>query len=143
MTIREAYATLGLDASMTTPNQARLRFRELIRSNHPDGKPPHEQLRANEMTRTIVDACALLRAQGFPQVTARADADELRYERYERQAVAEPASADPLAWVDDALRESVRNYLFGMVSLTFGVQFMLGAWTMGFRIMRRDVRGFK
>jgi hypothetical protein len=140
VTIGQAYDTLGLDASSTTPDEARSRFRELIRSNHPDGKPSHEQARANETTRVIVEACSLLRTQGFPRVMARADARGLRYER---QTAAEPLSADPLAWVDEVLRESVRSYLVGVVSLAFGVRFALGAWTMGWQILRHDVRNFK
>jgi len=64
VTIGQAYDTLGLDASSTTPDQARSRFRDLIRSNHPDGKPSHEQARANETTCVTVEACTLLRTKG-------------------------------------------------------------------------------
>jgi hypothetical protein len=137
VTAREAYAALGLDASATTPDQARSRFRELVRAHHPDGKPSHEQAGANEATRTLIEACTLLRTQGFPRITSYANAGALRYEC---QAVAEPASADPLAWLDDAMRESIRTYLVGVMTLTFGVQFMFGAWTMGRRAARRDGR---
>jgi hypothetical protein len=140
VTIREAYVTLGLDASSTTPDEVRLRFRELVRSNHPDGKPSHQQARANETTRVIVEACALLRRQGFPREIAGTEARGLRYEQ---QAVVEPASADPLAWVDDVLRESLRSYLTGVVSLSFGVRFALGAWTIGYQMMRRNASHFK
>jgi len=134
MTVREAYGALGLDPSATTPHDVRLRFRELIRSNHPDAKPAYEQAEANEATRVIVEACTLLRRQGIPLIAAVPGGDGLRYER---QAVAESASADPLAWVDDVLRESLRGYLIGVMSLTFGVQYLLTAWTFGYRIMRR------
>jgi hypothetical protein len=140
VTVREAYTALGLDATSTTPDEVRSRFRDLIRSHHPDGKPSHEQADANDATRVIVEACALLRLQGFPRITACANTGGLRYER---QAVGESASADPLVWVDDVLRESLRGYLAGVVSLAFGFQFMLGAWTMSYRIVRRDVRNFK
>lgn len=140
MTVPEAYAALGLDPSSTTPDDARSRFRELIRSNHPDGRPSHERAHANEATRVIVEACTLLRVQGFPRITACAHTGGLRYER---QAVGEAPSADPLAWVDDVLRESLRGYLVGVVSLAFGFQYLLGAWTMGYRITRRDPRKFK
>ena len=140
MTVREAYAALGLDESNATPDQVRSRFRELIRSNHPDGKPPHERAQANEATRVIVEACTLLRVEGVPRITACAQSGGLRYEP---QAVAESASADPLAWVDDVLRESLRGYLVGVASLAFSFQFVLGAWTMGYRIMRSDARRFK
>jgi hypothetical protein len=133
MTVREAYAALGLDPSLTTPNDVRSRFRELIRANHPDGKLSHEQADANEATRVIVEACMLLRRQGIPRITAGVAGGGL----YERQAVAEGSSADPLAWVDDLLRESLRGYLVGVMSLTFGVQYLLTAWTFGYRIMRR------
>jgi hypothetical protein len=139
VTIGEAYATLGLDASSTTPDEARSRFRDLIRSSHPDGLPSHEQARANETTRVIVEACTLLRTEGFPRV-ARADASGLRYER---QAAAEPGSVDPLSWVDEIWRQSVRSYLVGVVSLAFGVRFALSAWPMGPENMRGDRRGFK
>jgi curved DNA-binding protein CbpA len=142
MTIREAYAVLGLDASSATPDEARSRFRQLIRSNHPDGKPTPDRAQANETTRTIVEACTLLRVQGFPRLTLTAFADS-RGPHYQRQAVAEPESADPLAWVDDALRESVHSCLVGVVSLTFGVRFMLGAWTIGYQMMQRGARAFE
>ncbi|MGD0471849.1 MAG: hypothetical protein ABSB70_01365 [Candidatus Velthaea sp.] len=140
MTIAEAYGALGLDASKATPDQVRSRFRELIRLNHPDGKPANERAHANEVTRVIVEACKLLRVEGVPRITACTQAGGLRYER---QAVAEPACADPLAWVDDVLRESLRGYLVGVVSLAFSFQFVLGTWAMGYRIMRNDTRSFK
>ncbi len=140
MTVREAYAALGLDASSTTPDQARSRFRELIRSNHPDGKPSHQQARANETTRVIVEACSLLRMQGFPRVIGQPTVGGFRYER---QAVGEPPSADPLAWVDEVLRESIRSHLVGVVSLALAVRFALGVWAIGWQIMRRDGRNFK
>jgi hypothetical protein len=103
-----------------------------------------ESPRTSERTRTkptrvIVEACKLLRVEGVPRITACTQAGGLRYER---QAVAEPASADPLAWIDDVLRESLRGYLVGVVSLAFSFQFVLGAWTMGYRIMRSDTRSF-
>jgi hypothetical protein len=134
MTVREAYAALGLDPSSTTPPDVRSRFRELIHSNHPDGKPSHEQAEANEATRVIVEACTLLRRQGIPRITAGAAGAAFHYEK---QAVAEAASADPLAWVDEVLRESLRGYVAGVMSLTFGVHYLLSAWTFGYRIMRR------
>src|SRR5450631_3811834 len=71
VTIGQAYDTLGLDASSTTPDEARSRFRDLIRSNHPDGKPSHEEALANETTRVIVEACTLLRTNGFPRLMTR------------------------------------------------------------------------
>jgi hypothetical protein len=138
VTIQEAYAELGLDASSATPNDARSRFRELIRAHHPDGKPPQEQALANETTRVIVEACALLRMEGFPRLVAGTHPNGLRYEQ---QAGIEPG-ADPLAWVDDVLRDSLRNYLIGAASLAFGVRFAVGAWTMGWQIMRPDLRRF-
>ena len=107
---------------------------QLIRANHPDGKLSHEQADANEATRVIVEACTLLRRQGIPRITAGVSGGGFRYER---QAVAEGASADPLGWVDDLLRESLRGYLIGVMSLTFGVQYLLTAWTFGYRMMRR------
>jgi hypothetical protein len=101
VTIGQAYDTLGLDASSTTPDEARSRFRDLIRSNHPDGKPSHEQARANETTRVIVEACTLLRTKGFPRLMAPNRAADLSAPRYERSATEEPESTDPLAWLDE------------------------------------------
>jgi hypothetical protein len=105
VTIGEAYGLLGLDASSTTPDEAQGRFRDLIRANHPDGKPSREQARANETTRAIVEAYNLLRNEGFPRL-AKA---ETTGSHYERQAAAPQQSADPLAWVDEVWRESVRS----------------------------------
>jgi len=138
VTVKEAYGALGLDPSSTTPDEVRLRFRELIRLNHPDAKPPHEQQRANETTRRLVEACALLRVQGFPRVLGRADTGGLRYEP---QAVAEPG-ADPLTWLDDAMRESVQSYLAGVASIAFGIRLAFGMMTMGWQIMRYDLKKF-
>jgi hypothetical protein len=122
VTIGQAYDTLGLDAS-TTPDEARSRFRELIRSNHPDGKPSHEQARANETTRVIVEACTLLRTRGFPLVVVC------------NRTAEEPESANPLAWLDEVWRECVRSNLICAMSPAFGVRFALGAWTMGWKTM--------
>ena len=143
MTIRQAYDTLGLDASSTTPDEARSRFRDLIRSNHPDGKLSHEQAQANETTRVIVEACTLLRTQGFPRLMARNRAGDLSAPRYERSAAVEPQSADPLAWLDEVWRECVSSNLICLVSPAFGVRFALGAWTMGWEIVWGDRRKFK
>jgi hypothetical protein len=135
VTIGQAYDTLGLDASSTTPEEARSRFRDLIRLNHPDGKPSQEQSRANETTRVIVEACTLLRTKGFPRLMARNRAADLSAARYERSAAAEPQSADPLAWLDDVWRECVSINPACLVSPAFGVRFALDAWTMGWAIM--------
>jgi hypothetical protein len=143
VTIGQAYDTLGLDASSTTPDEARSRFRDLIRSNHPDGKPSQEQVRANETTRVIVEACTLLRTKGFPRLVARNGAADLGALRYERSAAVEPQSADPLAWLDEVWRECVCSNLVCLVSPAFGVRFALDAWTMGWAIMWGDLRIFK
>jgi hypothetical protein len=121
VTIQQAYATLGLDASSTTPDQAHSRFRDLIRSNHPDARPFHEQARASETTRDIVEACTLLRSKGFPRVMACKGA--------------EPQSADALAWLDELWCDSVRSNLVFVMSGAFGVRFVLGACAMGCDIM--------
>ena len=142
MTVQQAYATLGLDASSTAPDEVRSRFRDLIRLNHPDGKPSHEQARANETTCAIVEACALLRLEGFPRVTARdwtADASGLRYEP---PSPAEPESAGPFAWLDEMQRECVRSIVC-IVSPAFGVRFALGAWTTAWGIIWAQPRKFK
>jgi hypothetical protein len=135
VTIGQAYDTLGLDASSTTPDEARSRFRDLIRSNHPDGKPSHEQARANETTRVIVEACTLLRTKGFPRLVARNGAADLSAPRYERSVAVEPQSADPLAWLDEVWRECVCSNLVCLVSPAFGVRFALDAWTMGWAFL--------
>jgi hypothetical protein len=138
VTIGQAYDTLGLDASSTTPDEARSRFRDLIRSNHPDGKPSHEQARANEMTRVIVEACTLLRTKGFPRLMARNRAADLSAPRYERSAAVEPESADPLAWLDEVWRECACSNLVCLVSPAFGVRSALDAWTKGWALMWGD-----
>jgi hypothetical protein len=143
VTIGQAYDTLGLDASSTTPDEARSRFRDLIRSNHPDGKPSHEQARANETTRVIVEACTLLRTKGFPRLMARNRTADLSAPRYERSAAVEPESADPLAWLDEVWRECVCSNLVCLLSPAFGVRLALDAWTMGWAIMWGDLRKFK
>jgi hypothetical protein len=130
VTIRQAYATLGLDASSTTPDQLRSRFRTLIRLNHPDGKPSQEQVRANETTCAIVEACGLLRARGFAGVTAR-------------NSRADAGGPDPFAWFDEMQREYVRSSLLYVVSPAFAVRFALGAWTMGWEIMWAGPRKVK
>jgi len=142
VTVAQAYATLGLDASSTAPDEVRSRFRDLIRLNHPDGKPSHEQARANETTYAIVEACTLLRAEGFPRMTARnrtADGSGLRYEP---PAPAEPESADPFAWLDEMQRNCVRSIVC-VVSPAFGVRFAFAAWTTAWEIMWAMPRKFK
>jgi DnaJ domain len=141
VTIGQAYDTLGLDASSTS-DEARSRFRELMRSNHPDGKPSHEQERANETTRVIVEACTLLRTKGFPLVVVCNGTAEASGSRYERQAAAEPESADRLAWLD-VWRECVCSNLVCVMSPAFGVRFALGAWTMGWETVFGNRSKFK
>jgi len=109
VTIADAYSALGLDASSATPEQARTRFRDLIRANHPDGKPSHEQVQANEATRLLVEAYTSLRREGFPRVVARKRKQDASGPDYERQAAPEPEPADPLAWLDETWRENVRR----------------------------------
>jgi hypothetical protein len=135
VTIQQAYSVLGLDASSTTPDEVRLRFRELVRSNHPDGKPSYEQARANETTRLIVEACTLLRTQGFPRGMARSRSAAASGLRYQRQAAAEPQSADLFVWIDELWRECVCGDLVCVVSPAFGVRLTLGSWTLGWEIM--------
>jgi hypothetical protein len=134
VTIRDAYSVLGLDAS-STPDEVRLRFRELIRSNHPDGKPSYEQARASETTRAIVEACALLRTQGFPRVVTGSCSAAAGGLRYRRQTPAEPHSADLFAWIDELWRECVCSNLVCVASPVFGVRLTLGGWAMVWEIM--------
>ena len=128
MTIGQAYDTLGLGSSSTTPDEVRWRFRDLIRSNHPDGKPSREQARANETTRVIVEACTLLRTNGFPRLVARNGAADLRAPRYERSAAVEPQSADPFAWLDEVWCECVRSNLVCLVLPAFDSRWTRGRW---------------
>jgi hypothetical protein len=123
VTVEQAYGTLGLDASSTTPDAARSRFRELIRLHHPDGKPSFEQARANESTRVIVEACALLRMRGFPGTAVVNGA----------ASVTEPA--DPLAWVDDFWRECAHGNLGYIASPAFTVRCAFGAWAMCWQLI--------
>ncbi len=141
MTVRQAYATLGLDAS-STPDEARSRFRDLIRLNHPDGKPSHEQARANETTCSIIEACTVLRAEEFSRTTARNWTADASGRRDEPPAEAEPESADPFAWLDEMQRECVRSMVCVM-SPAFGVRLALGAWTMAWEIMLAQPSKFK
>jgi curved DNA-binding protein CbpA len=137
VTIGEAYAALGLDPSTATPDEARSRFRDLIRSNHPDGKPSHEQARANEKTRLIVEACALLRSEGFPRVMAgRHHTPEPNGLCYHRPSPGEAASADPFTWFDEMWRECAPVNLGGAASLGLqSVRVALGAWTIGWQLV--------
>jgi hypothetical protein len=135
MTIGQAYGTLGLDASSTTPDEARSRFRDLIRLHHPDGKPSGEQALANEATRVIVEACTLLRMTGFPRPATGSSGAETSGPRYERATVSEPQSADPVAWVDDVWRECIRGNLGDIASPAFTVRCALGAWTVGWQFI--------
>jgi len=109
LTIDEAYALLGLDPRSTAPNQARERFRDLIRANHPDGKPLPEQAEANQTTRLLIEAYALLRTEGFPRSVRSRRYATSGGVGYEPQAATQPEPADPLAWVDEVWRESVRS----------------------------------
>ena len=134
VTIREAYSVLGLEAS-STADEVRLRFRELIRSNHPDGKPSYEQARANETTRAIVEACIVLRTQGFPRVVAGSRDTSASGLRCRQQTPAEPHSADIFVWFDELWRECVSSNLVCVVSPAFGVRLTLGAWATVWEIM--------
>jgi hypothetical protein len=109
VTIGEAYALLGLDVSSAIPDEVRERFRVLIRANHPDGKPSHQQALANETTRAIVEAYTLLCNEGFPRLLGSKRAVDATGPRYKRHAASQAESTDPLAWVDEVWRESVRN----------------------------------
>jgi hypothetical protein len=130
VTIRQAYSVLGLDPASTTPIEVRLRFRELIRTHHPDGKLSNEQAQANETTRLIIEACSLLRTQGFPRGMARSRSAAASGLRYQRQATAEPQSAesaDRFAWIDELWRECVCGNLVCVVAPAFSLRLTLGA----------------
>jgi hypothetical protein len=129
---------LGLDPASTTHNEVRLRFRELIRSHHPDGKLSYEQARANETTRLIIEACSLLRPQGFPREMARSRSAAASGLRSQRQAAVEPQSADLFAWIDDLWREGVCGNLVCFVTPAFTVRLTLGAWALGWKILWGD-----
>jgi hypothetical protein len=135
VTIRQAYSVLGLDPSTTTPDEIRLRFRELVRSNHPDGKPSHEQAQANERTRAIVEACSFLRAQGLLRETTRPRSAAPGGLSWRQATTAEPLIADIFGWIDELWRECLGANLGYVVSPLFGVRLALAAWEMGCEIM--------
>ena len=108
MTIEEAYAALGLDGALASPGDVRARFRDLIRANHPDFAPLERQARANETTRRLVEAYSTVRQAGYPRVSRDRGA-RASFVDYAPQEPAEAEPADPLAWVDEAWRESVRR----------------------------------
>jgi hypothetical protein len=135
VTIRQAYSVLGLDASSTTPDEIRLRFRELIRLNHPDGRPSHEQAGANERTRAIVEACSLLRTQELLRETSarRSSADAGFRRRAETSQ--EPTFAEVFGWIDELWRECLSGNLVYAASPAFGLRVTLGAWAIGWELM--------
>ena len=130
MTIGQAYATLGLDASSATPDAARTRFRDLIRSNHPDGKPTHEQALANEKTRTLIEACTLLRLNGFLS-SACGGRGQVGSSRLGRVPATGREPVDPFAWLDDVWRECVRGNVAGLASPLVSVGLVWHAWAVG------------
>ncbi len=111
MTIRQAYAALGLDGTSAAPGDVRVRFRDLVRAHHPDRAPPGEQERANETTRLLVEAYSVLRRSGYPRVPRASREGTAAGEAVldEPQPPVEVGAADPLAWVDEVWRESVRT----------------------------------
>ncbi len=135
MTIAQAYATLGLDAFSVTPDTARSRFRYLIRSNHPDGKPPHEQALANEKTLAIIEACVLLRKSGFLGAGMCGRAGVVDRFGAERMAASGPQLADPLEWLDDVWRECVRGNVTAFASPLMSVALVWSAWATGWPFM--------
>lgn len=136
MTIRQAYSVLGLDPLSTSSDEIRLRFRELVRSNHPDGKPSHEQAQANERTRAIVEACSFLRAQGVLREATRPRGAAAGGVRWRQETTAEPLIADIFGWVDELWRECVGANMAYVVSPLFGVRLTLAAWAASCEFMR-------
>ena len=61
MSTDEAYALLGLDPRHANADDVRARFRTLVRAHHPDTAGPERAAQANETTRRLVEAYALLR----------------------------------------------------------------------------------
>ena len=84
MTTGEAYAVLGLDPARASADDVRARFRTLVRANHPDRAAPERVTQANEATRRLVEAYAVLRDPAREPVVPEDDLD---------------------AWVADAWRE--------------------------------------
>jgi DnaJ domain len=110
MTVVEAYRTLGLDGTRASADEVRARFRDLLFANHPDRAPLDRQARANEATRTLVEAYAYLRERGYPRVHERVAAvDAVPESSYEAQEAPEEAPDDPFAWVEGLWRESLRR----------------------------------
>jgi hypothetical protein len=129
---------LGLDPASTKPDEIPLRFRELIRLHHPDGKLSCEQAQANETTRQIIEACSLLRTQGFPCGMAPSRGPAASGLRYQRPSAAEAQSADLFAWIDELWRECVCGNLVCVVAPAFSVRLTLGAWALGWKILLGD-----
>ena len=84
MTTDEAYAVLGLDPRYAGAGDVRDRFRTLVRAHHPDRATPERITQANETTRRLVEAYAVLRDPSREPVVPEDDLD---------------------AWVEDAWRE--------------------------------------
>jgi hypothetical protein len=104
VTVVEAYDVLGLDGARASADEIRARFRDLIRANHPDRAPLDQKARANEVTRTLVEAYALLRERGYPRVDRTAGTWS-----YEPQEEPMASTADPFAWVEELWRDGVRR----------------------------------
>ena len=73
MTQREAYAVLDLDPARANADDVRIRFRTLVRTHHPDFAVPERQAQANEATRRLVEAYAVLRDPAREPLVARDD----------------------------------------------------------------------
>jgi hypothetical protein len=129
---------LGLHPASATPDDVRLRFRELIRSHHPDGKLSYEQAQATETTRLIIEACNLLRTQGFPRGMARSRSAAASGLRHQRETADEPQSTDVFAWIDELWREGVCGNLICGIAPAFSVRLTLGVWAMGWKIVWGD-----
>ncbi len=130
MTVREAYKTLGLDPTSATPEDARTRFRALIRAHHPDGKPADDQARANELTRTIIEACAVLRAHGMLRVggaPARAAASAASGTAAGRDGGLD----DSFGWIDDLFREFARGNAMSVMWPAVGMLVSFDVWMAG------------
>jgi hypothetical protein len=117
MTTLQAYSVLGLELS-ATPDEIRLRFWDLMRSNHPDVKPSHEQILANEKTLIIIQACRSIQAQNMKP--------SLSY-RYRDHRL-----SDSFTWIDEVWNECID---MSLVCPAFGIRMMFGAWAMGWNFM--------
>lgn len=69
MTLVEAYRMLGIDPATARRETVTRRYRELVKTIHPDVRPPGDHDRATAELQRVNEAYAAVRDSGFPSVT--------------------------------------------------------------------------